>query len=742
VIRGASPLGDNPFATPERYRGVVNAGAPDELPVSPSRHPMTSLRATLVLMALVMSKPRAAFAQESPPAPTPAPAPTTVDDAPPDEGGEATVRSEAPRRAASDYTFDVNSLRPVPRSSAADLLSLAPGFFLSQHGGDGKAHQLFLRGFDADHGQDVEFNVGGAPINEVSNVHGQGYADLNFMIPEVVDRVRVLEGPYDPRQGDFAVAGSARFDLGVADRGALLRASYGMFNTQRLVGVLAPRGERRETFLAGELARTDGYGQNRASSRAAVMAQYGRELAHGATLRVLATSYAARWDSAGVVRDADLAAGRQGFYDTNDTRQGGFSARHGIVVEVVVPRGLDRTSVSLFGAIRELRVRENYTGYLLDARGDRYEQTYDAVTVGMSAAHRHGFRLGGLAQAWEVGLFARHDITTQGMHRQRAADDVNYAPVTDADVDATDIGLYGDVELRLMRTLSLRGGLRADGLGYQIDDRMPRTSTRVGTPEPRGRRDAQGFQFGPRATIEWEPLRGLSLIAAYGKGFRSPQALSLGEGESAPFATVHSGEVGVRYRGARVNATVTGFGTHVDRDLVFEPTQGQNLVNDATAATTRLGVAASVRVVPVRGLEVVASGTWARATYDATGNLVPYVPPLVGRLDATFQRVVGHVFAQEVSLSSGLGVTTLGPRALPFSEFSNPVLLIDLGLSGRIGPVELGVSARNLTNAQWEDGVFNYASNFDPTATASRVPARHFSAGRPLTVLASLTLHL
>ncbi len=674
----------------------------------------------------------------TPTAPTPTPSPSEES---PDDGGEATVRSGAPRRAASDFTFDVNSLRPVPRSTAADLLSLAPGFFLSQHGGDGKAHQLFLRGFDADHGQDVEFSVGGAPVNEVSNVHGQGYADLNFMIPEVVDRVRVLEGPYDPRQGDFAVAGSARFDLGVADRGALLRASYGMFNTQRLVGVLAPRGERRETFLAGELARTDGYGENRASSRAAAIAQYLRELAGGATVRVLATSYAGRWDSAGVVRESDHLSGRQGFYDTNDTHQGGLSSRHGVVVEVSVPRGVDRTSVTLFGAIRDLRVREDYTGFLLDARGDRYEQLYDAVTVGLTASHRHGFRLGGLAHSWEVGVSARHDITTQAMHRQRAVDDVSYSPITDADVNATDVGLYADFDLHLTRALSLRGGLRADGLGYEIDDRMPRNNTRTTTPEPRGRRDAQGFQLGPRATIEWEPARGLSLIASYGKGFRSPQALSLGEGESAPFATVHSGEVGARYRAARVTATLTGFGTHVDRDLVFEPTQGQNLVNESSAATTRVGVAASVRVTPVRGFEVVASGTWARATYDATGNLVPYVPPLVARLDATFQRVVGRVWSQEVALSSGLGVTALGPRALPFSEFSNPVLLIDLGLSARVGPVELGVSARNLTNAQWEDGVFNYPSNFDPATTGSRVPARHFSAGRPLTVLGSLALH-
>lgn len=653
----------------------------------------------------------------------------------------ATVRATAPPRSASDYTFDLSVQRAVPRGSAAEFLTLAPGFFLSQHGGDGKANQIFLRGFDAQHGQDVEFTVGGMPSNDVSNVHGQGYADLNWVIPEVVDRLRVLEGPYDPRQGDFAVAGSARLELGVEERGVLLRGQYGMFGAARALALFAPRNERRETFVAAELARSDGFGQNRASARASVNGQYLRALANGATLRVLAQSYLARFDSAGVVRAADVDRGFVAFDGTYDTLQGGAASRHGLLVELVVPDGTSRTTVSAYGFLREFLVRENFTGFAQDPRGDRYTQSYDAGVLGLAASHRRHFHLGGLAHTWEIGVSARHDRTTQAMTRHDTVSDASRAATVDADVNATDIGLWADLNLRLTRRLTVRGGLRAEALAYAIDDRVTRTVSRT-MMVPRGRREAQGFAVNPRVTVEYEFNRAWSVVGAFGQGFRSPQALSLGDGESAPFATVLAGDLGVRLRHPVVQATLAGFATHVDRDLIFVPELGTNVTLDESAATTRVGVSGTVRVTPARGVELSAGGTWSRATFDATGNLVPYVPPLVLRADLAFARDVGTVAARPVRLMAGLGATFLGDRPLPFSESSPPVFVMDVGASARYAFVELGVSVRNVTDARWRDGVFNYVSAFDPSMTVSRVPAPHYSAGRPLTVLGTVSFLL
>ena len=653
----------------------------------------------------------------------------------------ATVRGTGPARAASEFNLDIGELRAVPRGSAAEFLSLAPGFFLSQHGGDGKANQIFLRGFDAQHGQDVEFTVGGMPSNDVSNVHGQGYADLNWVIPEVVDRLRVLEGPYDPRQGDFAVAGSARLDLGVEERGVLLRGQYGMFGAARALALFAPRGERRETFVAGELARSDGFGQNRASSRAAVNGQYVRALSNNATLRVLAQSYVARFDSAGVVSERDVDRGFVAFDGTYDTLQGGAASRHGILVELNVPDGTARTTVSAYGFLREFLVRENFTGFAQDVRGDRYTQSYDAGVLGLGASHRRHFHVGGLAHTWELGVSARHDRTTQAMTRHDTVSDAPRQATVDADVNATDIGLWADLNLRLTRRLSLRGGIRAEALAYAIDDRTTRTVSRT-MEVPRGRREAAGFSVNPRVTAEYEFNRAWSVLGSFGQGFRSPQALSLGDGESAPFATVLAGDLGVRLRHRVVQATLAGFVTHVDRDLIFVPELGTNVTLDASAATTRAGVSATVRVTPTRGVVLSASGTWSRATFDATGNLVPYVPPLVLRADLAMVRDVGRIADRPVQLSAGLGATFLGDRPLPFSESTPPVFVMDAGVSARYAFVELGVGVRNLTDARWRDGVFNYVSAFDPSMAVSRVPAQHYSAGRPLTVLTTLSLLL
>ena len=125
----------------------------------------------------------------------------------------------APSRGAGDVQIEVGKLAGVPRMDSASLLRLAPGVLLTNAGGLGHPYQIFLRGFDAREGQDIEFTVEGMPINEVGNPHGNGLADTHFIIPELVRSLRVVEGPFAPQQGNFAVAGSARYEVGLMSRG-------------------------------------------------------------------------------------------------------------------------------------------------------------------------------------------------------------------------------------------------------------------------------------------------------------------------------------------------------------------------------------------------------------------------------------------------------------------------------------------------------------------------------------------
>jgi TonB family protein len=154
-------------------------------------------------------------------------------------------RQNPPHQALSDFRLDAQAVNAAPHRSAADLLATAPGVNVTHPEGDVVAQRVYLRGFDADHGQDISFNVGSIPMNQVSHLHGQGYADLNLIIPETVRSIRVIEGVYDPAQGDFSVAGSVDYDLGVQERGARFKGSLGSFGTKRLLALWAPETSRR-----------------------------------------------------------------------------------------------------------------------------------------------------------------------------------------------------------------------------------------------------------------------------------------------------------------------------------------------------------------------------------------------------------------------------------------------------------------------------------------------------------------
>ena len=177
-------------------------------------------------------------------------APSAPDNAAPREITVRGSRAAPPVRSASQVVRQRDVIAATPHQTASDLLALVPGVYITQHSGEGKAHQIFLRGFDAQHGQDVEISAGGVPVNEVSNVHGQGYADLHFLMPEIVREIDAMPGPFDPRQGDFAVAGSIRMHLGYDEPGITAKGTLGSFGTRRLFLAFHPTGAPPETFVA------------------------------------------------------------------------------------------------------------------------------------------------------------------------------------------------------------------------------------------------------------------------------------------------------------------------------------------------------------------------------------------------------------------------------------------------------------------------------------------------------------
>jgi iron complex outermembrane receptor protein len=681
-----------------------------------------------------------------------------------------TTRIPPPKRGASDFVLPRERLDAAPHRDAGEMLAVAPGVYVGRGEGDAVAHSIFLRGFDAEHGQDIELTVAGIPINQRSHLHGQGYADLGFIIPEVVRSIRVTEGVYDPRQGDFATAGTIAFDLGVEHRGLLARLTAGSFGERRALVTWAPEGTADDTFAAVALRRTNGFGANRGGAAAQAIAQ--RELALGDTRAIVHAAFAgARANTAGVLRLDDIAAGRVGYYDSYDlptaTAQSALGTRAQLGVDLVTSRDDGtRTELAAYAGFVGFRLRSNQTGFLetsqvnpeFHGRGDLVEQANADWMLGVRASHRfvqHEWRC--IRGQLEVGAAGQLDAVDQAQHLIRAPQNETWDDRVDATIRAADVGAWIDGQLWLGERWRLRGGGRADALFFDVDDRL---GNFIPANRPENylvgyRRTALGFAAGPRATLEWEPRRDLLVLASYGEGFRSPQARQLEEGETAPYAKVRSGEVGVQL-GSDLGAFHVGaaaYWTTLSLDLAYDP--GTSSL-ERIGPSTRLGVTLDAVARPAPWLFAALAVNVVRATLDAPppataevpdppyepGQRLPYVPPVVVRADIAAHHRIGALAGHPVSLGGGLGVQYLAPRPLPFGERGETVLTIDGSIDVHWRDLELGVQAFNLLDRRYPALELAYVSNWDPDGIPSRIPARHIAAAPPLTILVSLGVHL
>ncbi len=690
-----------------------------------------------------------------------------------------------PSRGISDYHVDVGALSFVPRANASEFLKLVPGVLLTNEGGQGHAQQVFLRGFDAREGQDIEFTVDGMPINESGNLHGNGYADTNFIIPELIQSLRVVEGPYDPRQGNYAVAGSAEYHLGLSERGITAKVSTGNYGTDRMLFTYGPQHTSDATFAAVELYQTKGFGQNRDGQRGSAMAQY--EWGDANTrYRLFGQAYIASFHTAGVIRDDDYRAARIGFYDSYDiaqhsaVAQGEDAQRYSAGFSITHKSGHVTTDNQWFVIVRPLRLRESFTGFLLDVpnplvpphqqRGDLIDLNVMEETVGLKGSARLSGTVLRQLQAIEVGYYARGDFGTGVQQRIEASTGAPYQTDVNQDFRLGDIGLYADADLHPTRWLALRGGARGDVFTYDIHDNCAVQSIEHPSPtipltgstclsqkgfgayrEPDQRASTVSTALMPRGSILVGPFAGFGLTASAGQGIRSVDPIYITQDVKTPFASVSAYDGGVSFSrrfGDSVDLRLTSvfFETKVDRDLIFSQTVGRNTL---AGPTTRLGSASTLRLIGPF-YDIGANVTYVHATFDQTsstpaGLLIPYVPDLVVRADAAIHGVLPWRWAtwwhKPLYASAALGATYVGPRPLPYGARSDTLFTVDAGLTARWWLFETGIAIQNLFNAKYRLGEYNYAADFHQQSFSSLVPTRLFSAGEPLTALWSFAIH-
>jgi outer membrane receptor protein involved in Fe transport len=679
-----------------------------------------------------------------------------------------TVRSRAaaPGIVVGDLRLELGLLAERPRQSGTSLLLMAPSVLLANHSGEGHAPQIFIRGFDAGEGKDLEIRVDGVPLNEVSNAHSHGYADTYFLIPELISAIRVVEGPFSAAQGDFAVAGSVDFELGLKQRGVTVIGEYGQFNHQRLTALWGPAEQRDTSFLGVTLRQGSGFGPNRAFANGSLLASHELKILPDVSLRLLAGMSAGRFDSAGVLRFDDVEARRlqncpstpdAQFFCFTDPNQGGAQQRHFASAELVSRLERGQSRHQLFTLFRDMRLRENFTGFIGDVpltdangnapplqpqRGDGIELRYEGLTAGIRGAWLQKFGDEGTARrsTLELGYVGRLDSVSSASRRLRTADGVPYRVAFDHRINVTNLGLYVQGSLPVGNRLTFSGGLRLDAFFFAVNDRNRPLQDRAGARLGNDFIEAFGVMPSPRLAVAVQLMKGVSWTTGLGLGARSSDAAALSDAEFAPFAAVVSTETGLRYlrEGTlRLEARAAAFATRVQRDIVFEPEEGRNV---PVGPSNRVGAFGFARLTWEQHLDVTASLSYTRGHLPSSsspwfalfdGPALPYVPRFLARVEAVAARRI-DLAENTIDLTGGLALWAIGPRPLPFEQLSDAAIVLDASLRARWKWILVGLAVDNVLDTRWRQAEFNYASNFaGPDAAPSRLAMRHFSAAPP-----------
>jgi TonB family protein len=743
-------------------------------PVAPS----VSTAATAAAPAAPAAAPPTPPPAGVPPAPPAAPPPTVVavpvaaapqetEPAKPANPNEATVRGtrRQPQHGGSDFEITIGQLAEVASESPEKILELAPGIFIANEGGAGHADQVFLRGFDAETGSALEFTMNGVPLNQVNNPDGHGYADTHFIIPELVENLRVVEGPFDPHQGDFAVAGSVDYQLGVKTRGLRVQNDYGSFNTERILALWAPLGEHEGTFAAAQFESSNGFGSNRAFQSATGMAEYEGPLGTKGLWRLLATAYGINYKSAGPVRLDSIQSGLINFYGTQDPTQGGNAQRFSLSFDLQNPLTEGLVTEQLFLIYNVNQIVEDWTGFLNDTdqygqsahpqRGDAIQQDYMALTFGSRGAYRISHPIFGLDQAVEIGYYARYDHTTPSIDTLRFGTQTPYLVNESLVTDIVNLAGYVDFDLKPVRWLILRGGIRQEYFNYNVTNNcatagnyppsggQPLNETcppfdDTGPRLPSTQVTASGQITEPKVTAQVLLPKEFTLTGSFGIGAQSMDAQYISQNENAPFTLIQAGEGGLlfhhRWTKVDLSARAIAFYTHTGLDLIFNPELGRLA---EAPGTTRVGGIGALRVSGT-WFDELASATYAHAEFDASGGqLVPYIPEWIVRSDTAVHGVIPwfRLFSHALVGSAGMELSYVGVRALPYGQSASPTFVMDITAAIRWRWIKLGIRCDNLLNSQYPSGEFFYASNFytrgpyetlTPTESITAAPPRAF----------------
>lgn len=710
---------------------------------------------------------------------------------------EVVVEGRRPSSAASSETIRARDYELRPHATTQEILNNVPGVVVAQHQGGGKATQYLVRGFDADHGTDFALSVDGIPVNLVTHGHGQGYADLNFLIPETVDRLKLYKGPYFTELGDFATAGALQIVTKKEFEESFARAEGGSFDTQRYVVGLSPHLDWAKTLLAAEAYFSNGPFTNEQNlARYNVLGKLAITPSAQSELTFSISSYATDWDASGqvparLVREGTLYVGPGqddarsfGRFDAIDPSEGGKSDRQNLNIEYKYAPGsgeewqaqvwASRYSLRLYSDFTffqdtGLRFRSDSQGGVVDAcagvgtgqdcpvdtsqvyiPGDGITQDDSRLLFGGRLKYSRNWQIAGFAGQSALGLETRRDDIRVSLRRQVQRQ--SFFTVNDVTVAEQSVAGFLQHHIHLTEWARLEAGLRGDVYFFDARDHLPNQGPDADFEAVRVSGNKTESIVSPKASLVLGPFYDSEMYLNFGSGFHSNDARSVLRTGRDGLVRALGSEVGVRTRqldrldlaaalwliDSDSELTFSGDGGDVDADLV-------DGVFQAGPASRRWGIDFEARYEILQWLHADYDLSWADPRIRSTGEAVPLAPTLLmnggltAELDNGFSAALRFRFLDDRPANADRSLTAQGYG------------LVDLLAKYRWRNVEASLALLNLTDTSWREAQFANTScvrgdiGNDPRCLeqggGEGIEDVHFTPGNPFAARGGVTVY-
>ena len=642
--------------------------------------------------------------------------------------------------SGSEGIVSSQRLGAVPILRPGEALEMVPGLIVTQHAGDGKANQYFLRGFNLDHGTDFSTSVGGVPVNMPSHAHGQGYTDLNFLIPELVEQIHFRKGPYFAEEADFSSAGAAHIDYFRKLDSSLAQLTLGRNGYARSLLAGSPQLGAGNFLYGLEVFHNDGPWEVEENYRKLNGVLRYSQGSRNDGFSLTAMAYRGQWTSTDQIAQRAIDSGRVGRFGTLDPTTGGETSRYSLSGEWARRWDKAQSKANVWWLRSSLDLWSNFQYCLNDFAnsgtcntGDQFKQAERRQAGGFAASHALFDRWGGFEVENSIGVQGRIDhLSPVGLYATSARQTLT--TVREDKITQRSLSLWAQNETRWTEWFRSVQGLRADAYDFDVDASLAANSGK-----------ASDQMVTPKLALIFGPWRKTELYLNYGHGFHSNDArgttikLDPSDGVTPvqtvkPLVRTRGYEIGVRAEWLPGwQSTVSLWNLEAASELLFVGDAGNT---EASRPSRRYGVEWTNFYALSDWLAIDADLAWSHARFRDHDPVVgDYIPGAVAAT-ANVGVTVDHLGAW----FGALRLRYFGPRPLveDNSVRSSSSALTNLRVGYKIAArTQLALDIYNLFDRKVNDIEYWYDSRLANEAAA--VNDRHIHPTEPRTLRLTLS---